>query len=85
MPGVLVSTPMEFPDVWERTKGRLRVPDNLELIAMYRLGYLPAKKKRPRADRTSAHRKRLPPYVLRDPRTTPAPDADRTPPPERST
>jgi hypothetical protein len=53
MPVVLVSTPMEFPDVWERPKGRLRVPDNLELIAMYRLGYLPDADQTPPPERST--------------------------------
>jgi nitroreductase len=80
-----ISTPMEFPDAWERIKTLLRVPDDLELIAMYRLGYLPAEKRRPRIDWTSAHRKRLSQYVFRDTCTTPEPDADETPPREPST
>lgn len=61
-----ISTPMEFPDAWSEVKALLRVPDDLELIAMYRLGYLPESKERPTIDWSSAHRKRLSQYVFRD-------------------
>ena len=71
-----VSTPMEFPDAWAEIKALLRVPDDLELMAVYRLGYLPAERARPRIDWTSSHRKRLSQYVFRDVCTTPEPDAE---------
>lgn len=71
-----ISTPMEFPDAWKEIQGLLQVPDDLELIAMYRLGYLPEHKKRPRIDWTSSHRKRLSQYVFRDTCATPEHDPD---------
>lgn len=61
-----ISTPMEFPEAWAEISSLLRVPDELELVAMYRLGYLPPERKRPAIDWTSAHRKRLSQYVFRD-------------------
>ncbi|MCA9685575.1 MAG: nitroreductase family protein, partial [Myxococcales bacterium] len=45
-----VSTPMEFPDAWRELSELLAVPEDLELIAMYRLGYLPEERKRPSID-----------------------------------
>jgi nitroreductase len=70
-----ISTPMEFPDAWAELEGLLRVPPELRLVAMYRLGYLPPQKERPRIDWTSSHRKRLSQYVFRDRCDAPEPDA----------
>lgn len=69
-----VSTPMEFPDAWREISDILAVPDDLELLAVYRLGYLPPERQRPTIDWTSAHRKRLDQYVFRD--TCRTPEAD---------
>lgn len=71
-----VSTPMEFPEAWREIKTLLRVPEDLELMAVYRLGYLPPERPRPRIDWTSAHRKRLSQYVYRDHCDAPEPDGD---------
>jgi nitroreductase len=71
-----ISTPMEFPDAWAEIKTLLRVPDDLELIALYRLGYVPKEKERPRIDWISSHRKRLSQYVFRDNCSTPEADAE---------
>jgi nitroreductase len=54
-----VSTPMEIPEAWSEVKGILKVPDTLELMAIYRLGYLPEDRQRPRIDWKSDDRKRL--------------------------
>lgn len=69
-----ISTPMEFPDAWQEIRTLLQVPDDIELVAMYRLGYLPEDKQRPAIDWTSSHRKRLSQYVFRD--TCATPEAD---------
>jgi nitroreductase len=61
-----ISTPMEIPENWEKVKGLLGVPDDLELMAVYRLGYLPAEQRRPAIDWTSTQRKRLSQYVFRN-------------------
>lgn len=71
-----ISTPMEFPEAWAEIKTLLRVPDDLELIALYRLGYVPKERERPRIDWTSSHRKRLSQYVFRNDCSTPEPDAE---------
>jgi nitroreductase len=69
-----ISTPMEFPEAWEELRVLLRVPDDLELIALYRLGYVPEQAKRPSIDWTSRHRKRFEQYVFRDTCETPERD-----------
>jgi nitroreductase len=69
-----ISTPMEIPGAWDEIKEILAVPEDLELIAMYRLGYLPEDQKRPSIDWTSRHRKRISQFVYRD--TCAATEAD---------
>ena len=71
-----VSTPMEYPEAWQQIKGLLAVPDDLELIALYRLGYLPDEKKRPSIDWVSNHRKRFEQYVFRNTCKTPEKDPE---------
>ena len=61
-----VSTPMEVPEAWDEIKSILQVPDDLELMALYRLGYLPENQKRPRIDWTSSQRKRMSQLVYCD-------------------
>lgn len=69
-----VSTPMEIPENWEEVKGLLKVPEDLELMAVYRLGYLPEEQRRPTIDWSSSHRKRLSQYVFRNTCTVPEED-----------
>ncbi|MBP6510937.1 MAG: nitroreductase family protein [Candidatus Kapabacteria bacterium] len=73
-----VSTPMEIPEAWDELKSILDVPDDLELMAVYRLGYLPPEKQRPRIDWRSDHRKRLSQIAFRNTCATPEPDAPST-------
>ncbi|MBK6292471.1 MAG: nitroreductase family protein [Ignavibacteria bacterium] len=73
-----VSTPMEIPEAWDELKSILNVPDDLELMAVYRLGYLPPEKQRPRIDWRSDHRKRLSQIAFRNTCATPEPDAPST-------
>lgn len=54
-----VSFPMEVPGQWARIETLLDVPDDLELMAVYRLGYLPPNQRRPAIDWTS-HQRKLP-------------------------
>jgi len=70
-----VSTPMEIPGAWDELKRVLQVPDDLELMAVYRLGYLPPEKQRPRIDWRSDHRKRLSQIAFRNTCNTPEADA----------
>jgi len=76
-----VSTPMEIPEKWQEIQVLLAVPDDLELMAVYRLGYLPEEKRRPTIDWSSRQRKRLSQYVFRN--TCAAPEADIPEPPPR--
>ncbi len=69
-----VSTPMEIPEAWAEIKQLLQVPEDLELMAVYRLGYIPPEKPRPRIDWKSDHRKRISQYVFRDSCKTPEGD-----------
>ena len=73
-----ISTPMEIPDAWEELSTLLKVPDNLELMALYRLGYLPEGQQRPRIDWQSDQRKRLSQLAFRNTCETPEPDEPRT-------
>jgi nitroreductase len=73
-----VSFPMEVPESWRRIQTLLDVPEDLELMAVYRLGYLPEEKRRPSIDWTSTQRKRIDQYVFRNscatPETEPSPE-----------
>ncbi len=81
-----VSTPMEVPEKWEEIRRLLAVPDDLELMAVYRLGYVPQERRRPTIDWSSTERKRLSQYVFRNTCETPVADTlgrngTQTPPP----
>jgi nitroreductase len=76
-----VSTPMEIPENWERLKNLFRVPDDLEMMAVYRLGYVPREQRRPTIDWSSRQRKRLSQYVFRNTCETPEPDPEASPEP----
>jgi len=71
-----VSTPMEFPSRWAAIGRLLAVPDDLELMAVFRLGYLPVERCRPTIDWSSRHRKRFADYVFRDRCDRPADDLE---------
>nr|WP_231135095.1 nitroreductase family protein [Motilibacter deserti] len=66
-----ISFPMEVPGQWDKICELLAVPDNLELMAVYRLGYLPPEQRRPAID-WSSHQRKLPSqYVYRETCRTP--------------
>ena len=66
-----ISFPMEVPDNWRRIERLLEVPDDLELMAVYRLGYLPPEQRRPAID-WSSHQRKLPSqFVFRGTCATP--------------
>ncbi len=79
-----VSTPMELPRQWQAIRDLLRVPDDLELMAVYRLGYLPEGEKRPSIDWSSRHRKRLEQFVSRETCDAPEREGTETEEPERA-
>lgn len=57
---------MEVPENWSRITELLRVPDELELMAVYRLGYLPENSRRPAIDWSSRERKLPSQFVFRE-------------------
>lgn len=61
-----ISTPMEDPSAWAELKGLLKVPEDLELMALYRLGYLPEERQSPRIDWKSDHRKTMSQVTFRN-------------------
>ena len=71
-----VSTPMEIPENWQKIRRLLKVPDDLELMAIYRLGYVPVEQRRPSIDWSSRQRKRLWQYVFRNTCDEPEPDSE---------
>ena len=66
-----VSFPMEVPGAWPRIEALLEVPDSLELMAVYRIGYLPPDQRRPTIDWSSSQRRRPSQYVFRGTCATP--------------
>lgn len=66
-----VSFPMEVPGNWARIEALLEVPKELELMAVYRLGYLPDHQRRPAIDWSSHQRKVPSQYVYRGTCATP--------------
>jgi nitroreductase len=74
-----VSFPMEVPGMWAKIENLLQVPDSLELMAVYRLGYVPTEQRRPAIDWTSHERKLPSQYVFRGTCQTPQTGWD-TPP-----
>src|ERR687889_334844 len=79
-----VSTPMEIPENWQKLRRLLKVPDDLELMAVYRLGYVPQEQRRPTIDWSSRQRKRISQYVFRNTCEQPEPDATRETGPDTS-
>jgi nitroreductase len=71
-----VSFPMEVPGRWAEIESLLGVPDDLELMAVYRLGYLPAEQQRPAIDWSSHERKLPSQYVFRNTCGTPETEWD---------
>lgn len=69
-----ISFPMEVPDQWRRVEELLEVPDDLELMAMYRIGYELTDAPRPPIDWSSRQRKRRSQYVFRNSCAHPEPD-----------
>ena len=74
-----ISFPMEVPASWTRIERLLEVPDELELMAVYRLGYLPPEQRRPVIDWQSSQRKLPSQYVFRGSCRTPQTGWDEPP------
>jgi nitroreductase len=54
-----VSTPQEIPEQWALVSSMLGIPEEFELMAMFRLGYEESEQRRPTIDWTSPQRKGL--------------------------
>lgn len=52
-----ISTPGEIPEKWKEISGLLKVPDDYEMMAIFRMGYTDPDKKRPSIDWKSSQRK----------------------------
>ncbi|QEE62142.1 nitroreductase family protein [Salinibacterium sp. dk2585] len=74
-----VSFPMEVPGRWAEIERLLEVPGDLELMAVYRLGYVPEDKRRPAIDWTSHERKLPSQYVFAESCSTPRTGWDEAP------
>lgn len=61
-----ISFPMEAPGQWQRVVDLLEVPNDLELMALFRLGYVPAQASRPAIDWSSRERKPPSAFVFRE-------------------
>lgn len=61
-----ISFPMEMPEQWARLSELLRVPDDLELMALYRLGHVPRESQRPVIDWSSRERRPPSQFVYRE-------------------
>ena len=66
-----ISFPMEAPARWAEVVDLLDVPEDLELMAVYRLGYVPEEHRRPAIDWSSRERRRISQYVFRESCATP--------------
>ena len=66
-----ISFPMEVPEQWERITGMLEIPEDLELMALYRLGYVPEQAGRPVIDWSSRERRPPSRFVFRETCRTP--------------
>lgn len=66
-----ISFPMEMPEEWERLGELLEVPEELELMALYRLGYVPEQTRRPVIDWSSRERRPPSRFVFREDCSTP--------------
>lgn len=66
-----ISFPMEVPENWQRIVELLKVPEQYELMAVYRLGYVPEKTHRPAIDWSSRERRLPSQFVFREDCRTP--------------
>lgn len=66
-----ISFPMEAPARWAEIVELLQVPEELELMAVYRLGYVPQEHRRPAIDWSSRERRRISQFVFRESCATP--------------
>lgn len=61
-----ISTPGEIPENWKAISGMLNVPDEFEMCAIFRMGYIDPSIKRPAIDWKSSQRKGIKELAYRD-------------------
>ena len=61
-----ISTPGEIPDNWKCISDILNVPDDYEMMAIFRMGYIDPNMKRPAIDWKSSQRKDISELAFRD-------------------
>ncbi len=61
-----ISTPGEIPENWNEITRLLKIPDNYEMCAIFRMGYVDPNMKRPTIDWRSSHRKGVDELAFKD-------------------
>ncbi len=61
-----ISTPGEIPDSWKAISDMLKVSDDFEMMAIFRMGYIDPEMKRPAIDWKSSQRKGIDELAFRD-------------------
>ena len=61
-----ISTPGEIPENWKAISGMINVPDDFEMMAIFRMGYTDASMKRPTIDWKSSQRKPVNELAFKD-------------------
>jgi nitroreductase len=61
-----ISTPGEIPENWKEISGMLNIPDEFEMCAIFRMGYVDTDMKRPTIDWRSSDRKGVDDLAFKD-------------------
>jgi nitroreductase len=61
-----ISTPGEIPENWKAISDMLHIPDEYEMMAIFRMGYVDKDTKRPTIDWKSSQRKPVPELMRKD-------------------
>jgi nitroreductase len=61
-----ISTPGEIPEMWKEISQIVNIPDDYELMAVFRMGYVDPNMKRPTIDWKSSQRKPIDELAFRD-------------------
>jgi len=61
-----ISTPGEIPEKWKEISGMLKIPDDFEMCAIFRMGYVDPNMKRPAIDWKSSQRKGINDLAYKD-------------------
>jgi hypothetical protein len=61
-----ISTPGEIPEKWKEITGILNIPDDFEMCARFRMGYVDPDMKRPTIDWKSSQRKGVSDLAFKD-------------------